>query len=300
MRDITSNPNFSMLQHTVDHATLPDFVKEASLDQLGLESEIPTAAYAYRQGVKQALPCHNKSACFVSRLYFEAQRHELDSKLAADVEAKLAGFERMHDIDPELIAPAVNSIRASQLVPLSAAKMASTAAMTYAREPNRWTADQLVTVARELKTAGAENQFVSDWVFDRPLKNAGRQIRAIANQYANEKLAELANQAGNTPARQLPELMPKLAGLLNAVLKSNQSTQRKLAGLEYLDDVPVRIGRFDVPVAKLLPHLPKIAALTNLPVVHQHIRIPTDRWEQVIEQSPPAMQQKILDHIQLV
>lgn len=280
-----------------DPETLPDYVKNATLDQLGLDTDLPPERYAYQQDGRVALPCHTKAACFLSRLYFETQRDELNSTQLRRCEAKLAAFEKLHAIEPAEIKAAVNSMEQASKQAASPQLLASQAAMAYGKDPNRYPASELVLAARELKTAGASNQFINDWAFDRPLKRAGQQIRLMANQFEDEQIAKLANRADHTPPRELPALMGELANELQRVTHSNVATQRKLAELAYHDNLPIRLLDRDIDPRKLLPHLPKIAMLTELPLLREPLRIPRDDWETTLEAAGPAVHRQILDSL---
>ncbi|OYW72174.1 MAG: hypothetical protein B7Z37_25595 [Verrucomicrobia bacterium 12-59-8] len=331
-----------MIQHIAPEA-LPDYVKSAGIDDLGVSADVPPNGFAYRLHGNPLLPCHNKAAAFVSRLYFELQRDQVDSTTARQIDAKLAGFERMFAIDPEEIKTAVNDL-ARVNAELPAQQQANKLACQYGMQPDSIPVETLIGAARELKTAGANNMLINDWSFDRPLLNASREVRKLANLYQCDRMAELANELGKVSPRRAVEFIPKLASLLadrltivkpyamhdREVLSQGRETVRvgrsvgksltshsKLAGvfgssipvnlqvqrilsqLPTVDHPAIRLCDHEIDPRRILPHLPKIASLTGMPLISDMLQLPVNGWEQMLDDAPVETKRTILDNVTL-
>ena len=85
--DQTSDANGAQLVELARLVELPDYVKNANLEDCRSHERLPPAAYA--DPLHRRYPGHTKAATWLSALYFIANRSKISSDLAAKVETNL-------------------------------------------------------------------------------------------------------------------------------------------------------------------------------------------------------------------
>lgn len=294
MLDIRQNPNLSFLQGRIKAAQLPAYT-DVPLDQLGVGETISDSAFADQ--VARTLPCHTKAACFVSCLYFEAQKDGLDSSTRQRVSAKLASMKKLHDIADEEIEEALDPDYMDEEEKKAAIEKEANRLVTLARRDlNACDAGQLIAACRELKQAGASNSFIDDWTFSKPMKKLAYHVSAIAGGYFSPSQDEFFKKyAELTPAQQL-ERLPEAASKLNETMDC-KTVHAKLASIPTQAQHDLRILDRDVPRNLVQSCLPKIAAMTPLEVYLPGTSLPAVNWDTIIERSGRDTQRQIMEQL---
>ncbi len=88
--DQTADRNFSELHRFAKLYSFPDFVKNASPEQIQ-ETELPLTVYADVRPPYQ-FPCHTKTAAFLSWVWFLEKQAELAPKISSLIEGRLEKF----------------------------------------------------------------------------------------------------------------------------------------------------------------------------------------------------------------
>lgn len=294
MLDIRQNPNLSFIQDQIKNAELPAYVANAPLDELGVDADnIPASGFASTSD--STLPCHTKAACFVSRLYFEAQRPGLDSSLAEAVDAKLASFEVMHDIQQEELAKPIEAIKQASIQHNPPNMVHNRLQRLVNRSAEAVTPGEMIKACRELKKAGINSRMVNDWAFVAPMKSLQHHIEVLASNHESEKLASLATEMKTLTPRERQERLPEVADALFSELKMNQKVHKKLAEIPTQASYDLRLAGQEVPRDKVEPALTKVAELCKLPVFGELLQVPLPNWDQVVEQAPIDKQREILN-----
>lgn len=294
MIDIRSDNNVFRLRPILKEASLPQYVADAPLDQLGVDVEVPKASFA--STADNTLPCHTKAACFVSTLYFDSQRPGLDSKRASEIEAKLASFRKLHAIEDAEIDPARSLVQAAVAPEPTAQEQAYKLAALASRDANAIPAGDLIEASRELKTAGANAERVMQWCVDWPIADLPNHLQTIANNAKVAGFNEFADKMRAETSRKQVDMIPEAARLLNANIPT-RTLLSKLAELPRLQNHPLRIANHDIPHEKVQQALPKIASFTDVPVYSDSLRIPRKNWESAIESATIEQQREVLEYI---
>lgn len=293
MIDIRHDCQLLHLKPLLKKAQLPSYVEEATLDQCGFGTEIPKNAFADVKG--QKLPCHTKSACFVSALYFAAQQPSLDSKVAQVVEAKLAEFIKLHAIKDEELSEAVEEVKQAASPGMSPQETANALMLLVNRDENQFKAGELIQAARELKEAGASNQFVDNWSFDKPMDKLGSRVQVIDRANGVSEGSKTAAFAKLSPKRQT-EMLPDIANYLNESMPTKK-VREKLAAIPVKDRHDIKVAGVLLPYETARANLSKIAFTTDIPLYSVGLRIPDKGWEDTLESANPEQQRQVLEVI---
>lgn len=260
-------------------------------------------AYTSENKASNRFPCHNKVATFLSRLYFEIQREHMNSNQAEKVNAKIASFERSYAIDSSEIESVTNQIKDSlseptlnQLAQRLNNKVASCCEMIPMGD--------IVKSARELSDKGCDHGFVQKWAFGKPIVRIKQVMISIAHdmpgddeESKSKKEAALnaAYELSTLPHKQVQERLPEFLNKVASTPQEVLRTHKKLSTVPTQEEFDVFIDGKDYPRSLVKSKLPKIAALTNLPVITNGLMLPTARWEEIISTADKRTQRAVED-----
>lgn len=280
IQDPITNQNLSLIGQYID--VLPDWVKEASMEPLF--DEVPANLFA----ADGALPCHTKLATFLSRAYFTVQQKQIERNRAEKIEAKLASFERQWRIDPTEVEVVVNQIKVAQAIP-TVDELGQQLLNKVAAGSNIQL-DHLVVACRELVSQGCTLPRVHKVAMITPVADFKAFIRDLARKHGNEQAktaaAELL-QSSHEAAQQ------HVAEVLSGINMDPRRFISKIAALPEQEHFDVRIDAGDYPRRTVIQQLPKIAAITGLPVICGDLDVPAANWESIITGCDKVTQRRI-------
>lgn len=294
MNDVTSNQNLSEIGHILTTAEIPSYVKDASFSTVAGGPEPVENGYALRVDGKHRFPCHNKAACFVSRLFFEQQRNTLAPELVGKLEKKIANFELIHGIEHDEVRPSIALIQ----------KLASTENLQqktnrvvnrYNSQPDSAKPSEWIAAAREMKQAGISNSFVDTWALLQPRKDLAKKLAAVCVNHKSHELLDLTRKLSQTSSSNQPLMIGDVADALFDTLGSNRKVASYLHSVPEDPAPPVRLVGQDIDRELLEPKLAQITYATGVQLVSKVANIPKPNWVTVLEGAPSDVQRKVVD-----
>ncbi|GIW89740.1 MAG: hypothetical protein KatS3mg109_0172 [Pirellulaceae bacterium] len=282
--------------------SIPDFVKTASLD----EFDDCQGRNGYALPHWKRLPCHSKTACYLSHLYFALQRDKLPGYERQLAESKLAKFAELHEITDEVAGiPAMVHKEKDSTVMDVAAKVASNV--------DRLPISDVIILARELKADGVKTaaaDYLSGWAFDDHFVDLPYSIAVLKANYGQPEMlqglresrrrAKLAYYGKDgydamTP-RQLHEHVPMLLELTADTLPDlpRDLLRMKFAEFQTYPEHVVQLADGSIyPESKVIRKLAKWDRAFDLGLVEGPLKRPVDGWQDKLESLPVDQARKL-------
>lgn len=280
IQDPITNQNLSLIGRYVKD--LPEWVKEASMEQLF--DAVPANLFA----ADGALPCHTKLATFLSRAYFTVQQNQIEGSKAASIEGKLAGFEKQWGIDATEKETLVKQIKTAMSV-LSVDQLAN-ALLNKVASGSNIQLDHLVLACRELVSQGCLNPRVHKLAMIAPVARFKTFVQDLVSAYGTETAKTAAVQLMTCSHSSAQD---RITEVLSGINLDPKKFVAKAASLESQSHFDVRIDSGDYPRDVVIKQLPKIAAVTGLPLTCGDLDVPAANWERVIASSDKITQRRI-------
>lgn len=286
IQDSLTNQNLSVLQQYVGQ--LPGWVKEASMQDL--QQEVPAKLFAY-QGKR--FPCSTKLATFLSRLYFEIQRDDLNHTVQRDIDAKLSSFESQWGISQAEIDASIADIQANLAVP--GIQAVSQQLVNKVASGTVIPCGELVRACRELVDQGSENPVIHKYAMYEPLAGVPAFMRDLATRYGTEDDIAAAAKLSKLSHRQIQTKIAEFLDRFDAKLLTPKILDRRLSGLAKQASFDVLIAGCHYPRERVVGALSKIAAVVGVPVTCGDFEIPAADWETKLAGLDLANQRRVQD-----
>jgi hypothetical protein len=276
---------------------LPEWVKQAELP-IPPDGQVPDSQYGYRHESIRRFPCWTKVATFLSRAYFEIQKARFDKPTRNAIERKLSGFENQYAIDTSELKQSIQHVLA---VP-TGIQLARRLQNKVACGRCDMGLGDIIGSARELFGQGVDHPFVEEMSFNKPVRKVKKIIIQIiqgmpdGTEEEKEEKQEAKQAAAMLLTRPHREIQRDWGPVLNLAAHSPARVKKVASLLRQAGTQPefdVRIGDVDYDRQQVIRNLPKLAAVSGLPVVRPDIVIPVADWETRLTNADPLSVRKL-------